>query len=210
MSKFSPKTDARSGFTLAEILLAMLVFAIAITTILALLARSIETVDEIVLRDEAMRLSSAVERELSQIPFRRLYQSFAPHDSAVREMHAFQYRIDPTTRNPVANLGVDTFAVVPFAHPVGGNGWHQDVETPNPQEPFNVRDGRYFRVRLSVSPTNPIPPGDMPADSDDPNDLYESAALVLFAEFIPMGGPLAGAVPASPRGVYSYNFAVRR
>ncbi len=210
MTSFAVNTNRRSGFTLAEILLAMLVFAIAITTILALLARSIETVDEIVLKDEAMRLSSAVERELSQIPFRRLYQSFAPHNNAVREMHVFHYRVDPEDREPVANLGVREFAVVPFVHPVTGGGWHASIDTPDPQDAFNVREGRYFRVRLSVSPTNPIPLNDMPADSDDPNDLYESAALVLFAEFIPIGGPFAGAVPASPRVVYSYNFAVRR
>ncbi len=211
MTSFAVNTNRRSGFTLAEILLAMLVFAIAITTILALLARSIETVDDIVLKDEAMRLSSAVERELTQIPFRDLYESFAPHSTSERYMHAFHYRVIPSNRQPQTDRASQEFQVVPFAHPFdqGGNDWRPSVDKPDPSEPFQARDGRYFRVRLSVSPTNPKDKDD---EKETPSnaDNYESAALVLFAEFIPLGSPAVTTVPNTARVVYSYNFAVRR
>jgi prepilin-type N-terminal cleavage/methylation domain-containing protein len=181
----------RSGFTLAEILLAMLVFSIAITTILALLARSIETVDEIVLKDEAMRLSSAVEQQLMELPFNDLYASIYPDN--VIEMRAFHFRANnDDDRDPQPNRAIEDVVILPFAQPVGVD----------PDAEFAARDGRYFRVRLQLSPTNPTPLTPLA-------DNYPSAALVLFAEFIPLAGPSAS-IPASPRIVYSYNFAVRR
>lgn len=180
----------RAGFTLAEILLAMMVFSIAITTILALLARSIETVDEIVLKDEAMRLSSAVEKSVSDLGFNTIYNSIYPDN--VIEMHAFHYRADATTRQPQPDRTAENVVILPLAAPLG-----QNVDSE-----FAARDGRYFRVRLRLSPTNPEPL------VQDVNN-YPSAALVLFAEFVPLGAPNIP-TPASPRVVYSYNFAVRR
>ncbi|MCC5845963.1 MAG: hypothetical protein JJU05_17080 [Verrucomicrobia bacterium] len=170
----------------------MLVFAIAITTILALLARSIETVDEIVLKDEAMRLSSAVERELTQMPFNQIYNDIYPDN--VIEMHAFHYRANnDNNRTPQPDRTVDNVLVVPLARRAN--------EGVDPE--FAARDGRYFRVRLRLSPTNPT---DLVANVDS----YPSAALVLFAEFIPLGSPATTSIPGSARVVYSYNFAVRR
>ena len=194
MSKITQTSYSRAGFTLAEILLAMLVFAIAITTILALLARSIETVDEIVLKDEAMRLSSAVERELSNASFQNVYSQFTSPNPVF--MHAFHYRVsNDDDRIPVVDRDVSDVLILPYA--TGADN--------NVNAEFAARDGRYFRVRLTVSPTNPLGIT-LPPEHED----YDSAALVLFAEFIPLGSPTIETVPASARVVYSYNFAVRR
>lgn len=192
MSNFSPKPDTRAGFTLAEILLAMLVFSIAITTILALLARSIETVDEIVLKDEAMRLSSALERELINADFNVVYDQI--NDNPYVYRHAFHYRVsNDDQRNPVPDRNVTNVLILPFS--TGANNTVTNE--------FAAREGRYFRVRLSLSPTNPAP-------LENTADEYPSAALVLFAEFIPVGGPMVTPIPDGARVVYSYNFAVRR
>ena len=190
MIQISTSTQRRAGFTLAEILLAMLVFAIAITTILALLARSIETVDEIVLKDEAMRLSSAVERELINMEFDVVYNAITSNPFI--EMHAFHYRVNTNDRLPQPDRTVEDVIILPFA-----DGVNEEVN-----DEFAARDGRYFRVRLTLSPTNPTTP-------TPTADEYPSAALVVFAEFIPLGAP-GITTPATPRVVYSYNFAVRR
>ncbi len=203
MMQISTSTHRRAGFTLAEILLAMLVFAIAITTILALLARSIETVDEIVLKDEAMRLSSAVERELSRIPFNDLFPQVRQATFAnPLELNVFHYRAEyDENRTPHPDRTDADALILPFVT------FRASPQTePFTQETaFGARDGRFFRVLLSVSPTNPIQ-GDLSAI--DPDD-YESAAIVLYARFIPLGAPGIN-TPATPRVIYSYNFAVRR
>lgn len=194
MKHFIKNEYSRAGFTLAEILLAMLVFSIAITTILALLARSIETVDDIVLRDEAMRLSSAVEQELSNAPFAAVYNQFATSGQVF--MHAFHYRVsNDDQRAPVVDRTITDVLILPFV-----TGVNNSVP-----DRFAAREGRYYRVRLSVSPTNPLGTNLPPSHLD-----YESAALVLFAEFFPLGSPSVTGVPANAREVYAYNFAVRR
>jgi prepilin-type N-terminal cleavage/methylation domain-containing protein len=187
------RNSGRAGFTLAEILLAMMVFAIAITTILALLARSIETVDEIVLKDEAMRLSSAVEREMTtSLTFNEVYDAI--NGAPFIEMHAFHYRaLNDGARTAQPDRSEEDVLIVPFAGPRNATV---------PTQEFAAREGRYYRVRLTLSPTNPET---LTATAD----TYPSAALVLFAEFIPLGGPTLE-LPADPRVVYSYNFAVRR
>ncbi len=203
MTSFAVNTNRRSGFTLAEILLAMLVFAIAITTILALLARSIETVDDIVLKDEAMRLSSAVERELGNKPFSDLYNLVrATSAENPLEINAFHYRASPDAiRTPEPDRNETDVVIVPFVRERGASTPTGGIAEASA---FAARDGRFFRVLIQVSPTNP-------EGTSLPNtsDAYPSAALVLFARFIPIGGPNLG-VPANPRDVYSYNFAVRR
>lgn len=192
-------TFKRAGFTLSEILLAMLVFAIAITTILALLARSIETVDEIILKDEAMRLSGAMESELAQLTFNEVYalvRQLGDGSPTPPVLHVLHYRVDPQTLQPRisrdGNPGED-YLVIPFV------GTVLDAES----DQFRAREGRYFQVRLLESATNPV------AMVPDPNN-YMSAVVVIYAEFVPLAVPTMNAYTTTVRPVYSYNFAVRR
>lgn len=193
MHPSNTSSRSRAGFTLSEILLAMLVFAIAISTILALLARSIEAVDEIVLKDEAMRLSSALERDLQSRAFNDVFGILQANQPSPVVLQALHHRVVSDRQTPRPDrtgvVGQDYF-VVPF------------VDVVAPPDVFQARDGRLFAVRLQVSPTNPLGVT-LPAN---PN-TYESAAIVIFAEFIPIAAP--GQTPAG-NPVYAYNFAVRR
>lgn len=205
--------DRKSGFTLAEILLAMLVFAIAISTILALLARSIETVDEILLKDEAMRLGGAVENFMEEMPFTEAYDLIHREIMSPDSVHvyAYFYRGEPGnsrddgTLVPVSNP-LENHVVVP-----GVRGGNDDLI----DDDVAARESRIFRVKMEVSPANPFGDEDDLRDVPDPNAVvggvpeYDSAVLVVFAEFYPVpsvGFPLTD--ESSP--VYSYNFAVRR
>ena len=212
----------RAGFTLAEILLAMLVFAIAITTILALLARSIETVDEIVLRDEAMRLSSAVEGFMRDIPFNEAYEIVRNEGIY---LHGNFYAGDPdqalrvdstprefsiTDRQQAQMVAGQDFISIPVIRPnraytaTDGRVITAAQSAVLARRDFDARVGRYFQVRLVESETNPV---DMVPNPDN----YESAVIVIYAEFYPM--PTHQSVFSdnpNARPVYSYNFAVRR
>ncbi|MCC5847192.1 MAG: prepilin-type N-terminal cleavage/methylation domain-containing protein [Verrucomicrobia bacterium] len=227
MMNNSPKQGhrRRAGFTLAEILLAMLVFAIAITTILALLARSIETVDEIVLRDEAMRLSSAVESFMRDLPFNEAYE-FVRNESVYLQGNFYSadpnrnlrvdgtmWEIPITDRNQAQMNAGEDFLVAPVVRPnrpfTANNGRAINLGAARnlAERDYRARMGRYFQIRLVVSETNPIAAADMPSNPDD----YESAVIVVYAEFYPM--PTWERVFSdnpNARPVYSYNFAVRR
>ncbi|MDA3875341.1 MAG: prepilin-type N-terminal cleavage/methylation domain-containing protein [Kiritimatiellae bacterium] len=215
MNRERPKIQkTKRGFTLAEILLAMLVFAIAITTILALLARSVETAQEILTKDEAIGLSSAVENYMTSIPF---YADPASGPNAYQivrdeiDLFAYKYRGDPAnprtdgTLTPVTTGG----EVVPGVRYAGNN--------PELRDDIEALDSRLFRVTVEVSPANPLGDGALPAN---PNTIsgselsYNSAVLVVYARFF--------AVPAETfeirdgdgdfifEPVFSFNFAVRR
>lgn len=224
------KFPGKAGFTLSEILIAMLVFAIAITTILALLARSIEAVDEIVLKDEAMRLSGTVEAFMSDIPFNDAYRLVRQNHF----LHTFVYAGDPnagrshdgTMRqipgdppNFASLTAGEDFVPFPAVWATGrytapnGNSVNETISARIAGRTFPARTGRYFHVRLSISGTNPIPAGSLPPNPDD----YESAVLVVFAEFFPANTPPrndqhpeARFNQPGARSAYSYNFAVRR
>lgn len=212
----------RSGFTLAEILLAMLVFSIAITTILALLARSLETADEILLKDEAIQLSSALDVYMSEIPFTEAYDIV----KNVGIVSAFQYRGDliagaradgtlsPYTLEENSVLGQD-YVLTPAIRKLGNTGDESE------------RTGRLFYVRLLESPANPYAvqnggTGNLPDTPNDPSDFYDSAVLVIFAEFfsVPRTFSSTEFEEFRTRGtanlnddlqpVFSFNFAVRR
>jgi type II secretory pathway pseudopilin PulG len=204
----------RAGYTLVEILLAMLVFSIAITTILALLARSIEQVNRIVLKDEAMRLSGAVEEYMRAQPFNTAYAIV----SSARVLNAFNYRALPATSgtgsegnlptraDPADRSGImgKDFLVVP------GVSSLPDGDS-TLMKFFFAREGRWFKVRLTLSATNPIPgPTPLPANPD----TYPHAVVVVYAEFYAVSTPQitvmpwASTPPANP--VFAYNFAVRR
>lgn len=204
---------SRAGFTLAEILLAMLVFAIAISTILALLARSIETADEILLKNEAIDLSSALDSYLSEQPFTEVYD-------IVRSggfVYAYQYRGDldestyqndgslaPYTLDANSELGQD-YTITPAIR-------DPDVtSTPQLEAEDLVREGRLFHIKLIESPANPYSienggVGNLPTDPNG-SPFYDSAVLVMLAEFYPI--PAIG-VPPGPEPVFSFNLAVRR
>jgi prepilin-type N-terminal cleavage/methylation domain-containing protein len=199
-------TRSRRGFTLTEILLAMLVFAIAISTILALLARSVETAQEILTKDEALGLSTAVEDYMTAIPFATAYEVVRDPDR--RLLFAYQYRADSDS-DPVADPDSPYEVIATAREPAD----IPDIPTLTP-----ALESRFFRVVLSVSPTNPAtqpgapadPPLPLPANPDTgypPN--YNSAVLVVFAEFYPV--PTVAFIPEDTvPPVFSYNFAVRR
>ncbi len=196
----------QAGFTLAEILLALLVFAIAITTILALLARSIESVDEILLKDEAMRLSGAVEDYMQKRSFNDAYSLIYGNNvnPDTVNLAAFHHRVDPGNLDSPhpSRQGIPgtDYLVLPLVKP------SDDV---SPDE-NNAREGRVFKVRLTLSAeTNPATSQEVNATTfpADPNS-YLSAVVVVLAEYFAVGNPnspLAGLTP-----VLTYNFAVRR
>ncbi|MGA0370011.1 MAG: type IV pilus modification PilV family protein, partial [Kiritimatiellia bacterium] len=185
--------------TLAEILLAMMVFAIAITTILGLLARSIETADSILIKDEAINLSSAVDSYMSELPFADAYDLVTASGRA--SLYAFNYRMNPNTLTPHQNLDSgdtlgEDYVVVPGVFETVSDALDE------------AREGRLFEVKLSVSPVNP--------SSKTPNvDDYDQAVLVILADFYNV--PSTSFVVQTDTSkddyippVFSFTFAVRR
>lgn len=206
--------QSRSGFTLAEILLAMMVFAIAITTILALLARSIETADSIIVKDEAIGLSSAVDSYMSELSFLEAYEVVRNNV----DLFAYQYR---ATQNTDGTL--QAYPVISDTAKLGetyiiSTGVRKEVETTELEDDIPALEGRLFRVILSVSPANPFDDGSNPKTiPSGPNDAgtggfpkYDSAVLVIFAEFYPVPGQDFDPVANDIDPVFSFNFAVRR
>lgn len=194
----------RAGFTLAEILLAMLVFAIAITTILALLARSVETAQEILTKDEAIGLSSSVENFMTSIPFLEAYQLLPANPAAPPGvLFAYQYRSDPNTGNPVADPDED-YEVVPWAS--------KSTDLPSLNALSPALESRLFKVALRVSPANPAPTGQvLHPDPNTGNPLnYNSAVVVVYAEFYPVPTYDFDPIARGLEPVFSFNFAVRR
>jgi Tfp pilus assembly protein PilV len=204
------RSPSKNGFSLAELLLAMLVFAIAITTILALLARSIETVDEILLKDEAMRLSGALENFFEETPFNDSYNILSSGD----RLFTYMYRGDLnaaaradgtlvpyTSRDQYSDTGEQNFTAVPSVRRLTGATAPAELTAD-----LSALQGRLFYVKLQISPNNPVDVGSMGANPD----TYPSAVVVVFAEFYPV--PTletdVDAVGISP--AYSYTFAVRR
>jgi len=206
----TPPSSKKSGFTLAEILLAMLVFSIAISTILALLARSIEMVDEVMVKDEAMRLTGAVEQYMNDgLTFKEAYDAIRNGES----LYAFQYRGDPSNVDsggrpaPVPDatgtLGED-FVVAGVVAP---------AKNFSSSTPANLaREGRLFQVDLEVSSANPTQT--VPADPDvlqsttPPSLSYNHAVIVAHATFYPVSAPGSGTTGGQP--AFAYSFAVRR
>lgn len=192
----------KAGFTLAEILLAMMVFAIAITTILGLLARSIETADTILIKDEAIGLSSSVESFMSELSF---VDAFNGVKNGV-DLYAYRYRTKPDgvdtapALTDADQLGV-TYLVVPRVRP--------DNDDPNLDIEIAAREGRLFRVNLEVSPANPLGEdiSSRSPDSVDDTTGYNSAVLVILADFYEVPDK---SVPSGNDPVFSFNFAVRR
>jgi hypothetical protein len=72
------------------------------------------------------------------------------------------------------------------------------------QSELDAREGRLYKVRISLSPTNPATNAPLP---NLPND-YLSAVLVVYAEYFPVGNIASPVTSLSP--VYAYNFAIRR
>lgn len=205
------KTTQTSGFTLTELLLAMLVFAIAITTILALLARSIETVDEVLLKDEAMRLSGAVEDYFENQDFNTSYQNSLQVSTDAIQLVAFSYRGIPDDPHPDGTLkpylplgGVvnEDWVLTPWvSYKFANAGSNAQLESV-----IDSLEGRLFLIKLSISPNNPIA-----APLTNNPDAYASAVLVLFAEYYPVSSLEnldVDALGISP--AYSYTFAIRR
>ena len=204
--------SSKSGFTLVEILLAMMVFAIAISTILALLARAMETADEILLKNEAIDLGSALESYLTEQPFEDVYGIVA--DSSKGFVYAFQYagELDPNdTSDTLAPHSIEADSKVGQDYTITPAIREPDAGQLAAEEA--VRQGRLYRVELTVSEANPFGttlPSNPNADSDsDGMPDYESAVLVIQAEFYPI--PVIGFDPPEEvEPVFSFNLAVRR
>ncbi|WFB37361.1 prepilin-type N-terminal cleavage/methylation domain-containing protein [Kiritimatiellota bacterium B12222] len=212
MKKFNT-ISRKSGFTLAEILLAMMVFAIAITTILALLSRTLEQTDSVLVKDEAINLSSAVDNFMSEIPFTTAYQAVVNQPNS--HLFAYQYRAEvngsgvlvpyPTVQ-PGDQVGVDYEVVT-------GVRWPGDVAELAAE--VAALDGRLFKVYLEVSEANPL--GNTGLDSD-PNTVsgspavlsYDSAVLVVFAEMYAVPSTEFPLVRTEVTPDFSFNFAVSR
>ena len=198
------KSKSKAGFTLAEILLAMMVFAIAISTILALLARSIETADSILIKDEAIGLSSTVDSYMSELPF---VTAFGAVEQGIN-LYTYRYRAEPQSDGSLApypvvgssaQLGSD-YVIVSGVRPSTDPDLDADIE---------AIEGRLFYVKLTVSDANPLGNDITNRDpiSVDATTGYNSAVLVIFAEFYVV--PNTSITPTgSP--VFSFNFAVRR
>lgn len=228
--KTSPAS--KHAFTLAELLLAMLVFAIAISTILALLARSIETADEILLKDEAMNLTTSLEGYMEALPFFDAADSLNAYeivqDTNRGALYAFQYAGDlSATPNADGSL-------VPYEITAGSELGTDYTITPTVRDPdeesteltseIDARVGRVFYVILSESLANPFTEenglGALPADPNADADTdglpdYDSAVLVIQAEFYAFPTVLSSDAAITnildnSDPVFSYNFAVRR
>jgi prepilin-type N-terminal cleavage/methylation domain-containing protein len=230
--------SGKTGFTLAEILMAMMVFAIAISTILALLARSIETADSILIKDEVISLSSSLDSFMAELPF---YDSASatlnPDDPDAyklvrdqRALFAYQYRgnltVNPRSDSSLVPIEVlsdtdklgESYTVVPGVRPAGNSLLEDDID---------ALEGRLFLINLRVSDANPIGTTLVP-DPNAPNGTvpaYNSAVLVVLAEFYQVAPVLATDstafqakmaeinntnVSLRPNPVFSFNFAVRR
>jgi hypothetical protein len=130
--------------------------------------------------------------------FNDVYISIVPQQPQGAVFQAFHYRVGSDQSTPridrTGAAGVDYF-VVPFI------GTGQSAAS----NEFRAREGRFFLVRLTVSPTNPLGANNLPGTAD----TYMSAALVIYAEFFAIGSPVA-TPPAGATPVYAYNFAVRR
>jgi|GEM_PF-1097766 len=229
--------QSRSGFTLAEILLAMMVFAIAITTILALLARSIETADSIIVKDEAISLSSAVDSYMSGLPFYDLTDPLNAYssvqDSGRRLLYTYQYRAIPNTDR---GDGTPEVFTGDMSDSVVGTDYIIVSGVRDPSVPIQrgylatdigAIESRFFLVSLEVSPANPfngtLDPNPNAAGGSDGFPVYDSAVLVIFAEFYSVSPTTetdkndlidVNNTPSNPDDdltpVFSFNFAVRR
>jgi prepilin-type N-terminal cleavage/methylation domain-containing protein len=203
------KSKSKAGFTLAEILLAMTVFAIAISTILALLARSIETADSILIKDEAIGLSSAVDSFMNEQAFATVYEDVL----SGKGLFAYHYRANPGSTRADGTL--TSYPTIQATDQLGVNyvvvsGVRADAVTPELTADAAALEGRLFYVKLSVSEANPFGTS-LPANPDTVVSgvpAYNSAVLVIFAEFFLV--PTTVAPTGNPTPVFSFNFAVRR
>jgi Tfp pilus assembly protein PilV len=147
------KSKSKAGFTLAEILLAMMVFAIAISTILALLARSIETADSILVKDEAIGLSSAVDSFMNEQAFATVYEDVL----SGKGLFAYHYRANPGS--PRADGTLTSYPTVQATDQLGVN--YVVVSGVRADEPATELDEDYFmsncRFRMQILLAHPCP-----------------------------------------------------
>ena len=223
-------STSKSAFTLAEILLAILVFAIASSTILALLARSIETAEEILVKDEAMNLTSALESYMDELPFfdsgSALNAYTLIQDTSRVGLWAFQYAGDLNdlrtdgTLFPMDDLDGEVlgedYTIIPTIRDPG-------LEAAELAAEADAKSGRVFFVRLQESPANPWRQDNgMDPLPDNPNEddgmgrpRYNSAVLVIQADFFAMPRVITAAgqlntLLSNSTPAFTYNFAVRR
>lgn len=215
--KRSSEFKRRAGFTLMEVLLAMLVFVTAITTILALLIRSVEKVNEVVKQDQAVRLTSTVENFFNKIGFDSTYNTVFVNNEV--NYVAFRYRADPTRmRTDSALFGLDTPEAVPDANNehvmfpafwpkdyAGSAGWPSEWET-NLNQDFAARDGNAFWVVVEEV----VAPGGYPPTSAGINDPvnYPAAVVMLRASFYDLFSLSSSETVGDP--IHTHTFGVRR
>jgi len=182
-----------SGFTLVEVVLALGVFAILIVGCIGLLSLSSNSLRDVVTRDEAIHLTSALKQHLNRLSFDSAYQLVQQN----KEVYVCSYRSrseGTTTATTNADGSItkytgtnrnagEAYVVVPTVREA------QDLLLQSNDIPS--LEGRIFRVRLKVSNTNPITT--LPASSS----AYTEGVLTVQAQFFPLNGINPGAAPTS-------------
>lgn len=176
------RTHRNRAFTLVEVVLALGVFAILIVGCIALLSLSSNSLRDVVTRDEAVHLTSALKQHLNQLSFDTTYKMV--YDKSA--VYVCTYRAQPqgTTNadgTPIRYSGSarnsgEGYVVVPTVREA------QDLLLKSNDLPS--REGRIFRVKLSPSSTNPVPAASLPSTAA----TYTESILTVQAQFFPLNG----------------------
>lgn len=177
--RLSPGSGRNRAFTLVEVVLALGVFAVLIVGCIALLSLSSNNLRDVVTRDEAVHLTSALKQHLNQLNFDTAYK-LVRDNSAV---YVCSYRAQSQGTNPdgtptryagTARSAGEAYVVVPTVREA------QDVLLKSNDLPS--REGRIFRVKLGLSVTNPVTA--LPSSSS----LYTEGVLTVQAQFFSLNG----------------------
>lgn len=210
----STAQSRRSGFSLTEVLLAMLVFVVAVGTILALLTRNIEMVNRLSMENEAMRLGATLEQRFSRQAQREGFGNFYASVENGATYYCYHYNGGTGTSlidgeylpNPLyplpenAALGED-YIVVPSARPATG------ANLTRIGDEVVALDGTLFMVELERLDEGSHPGAGFPPVSAT---AANSAVIVIQASFYPVGAVGITVDPAEVDPTYEYILAVRR
>ena len=180
------RVRSRRGFTLVEVVLALGVFAILIVGCIGLLSLSSSTLRDVVTRDEAIHLTSALKQHLNQLSFDAAYKLVGnPNNPNPNDLYICSFRAQAQgTTNPdgtplgysgTARSAGEAYVVLPTVREA------QDALLKSNDLP--AREGRIFRVKLSLSASNPVIT-QLPVASAD----YHEAVLTIQAKFFPLNG----------------------
>jgi prepilin-type N-terminal cleavage/methylation domain-containing protein len=177
----SQKARKDRAFTLVEVVLALGVFAILIIGCIALLSLSSNSLRDVVTRDEAIHLTTALKQHLNHLSFAASYKLV--RDKSVLYVCTYRAKSSGTQTDgtPTGYTGNgrnagEAYVVVPTVRDA------QDALLKSNDLPS--REGRIFRVKLSPSLSNPTLESTLPADAD----TYTESVITVKAQFFPMNG----------------------